>query len=397
MKNLPVSSFPYSSFPHFDHDRLLRSKILIWHNILWSHYKGALFSDLAKLTSSFFVIQVAETETQRTSLSSHQIAKHRYPYLLLFKCSFENIPCGSLITKVLQISVTNKATTIVINGFHEYYSWIVLCVAIFRRQRIVLSLDSTLYEFVYRPSFQLLKRIFISRCDSFLTYGERSTAYLLSLGAKPSRIFQRVLCAYLPDNYDANDIAESISEKSFSLEKCLFVGRLSPEKNIDRLLNAIKLVKSAGISINLTIIGAGPLLDQLNDLVGKLGISQNVTFLGSLPYENIVEYYKQSSFLILPSVREPWGLVVNEAMHHGCIPLISSRCGSYIDLIHNRYPVSISSFDPEFIESISNVLVAASRLPSIYFKGMASRNLSFINESFSCKNAAKQLLSCLEA
>src|SRR5262249_35339737 len=66
-------------------------RIDIWHNILWSSYKGEVFSalhayaDNNKFTVRFF--QIAETEGNRVALSGVDLTHHRYPYRLLFKGS----------------------------------------------------------------------------------------------------------------------------------------------------------------------------------------------------------------------------------------------------------------------------------------------------------------------
>ena len=46
--------------------------------------------------------------------------------------------------------------------------------------------------------------------------------------------------------------------------------------------------------------------------------------------------YGISDILVLPSISEPWGLVVNEAMACGCAIIVSNRCGCSLDLIRGN-------------------------------------------------------------
>src|SRR4051812_6916735 len=75
-------------------DRMAR-RVDIWHNILWSTYKGAVFSELhknarkAQLDTKVF--QIAETERARMSLSGVDLSRHTYPYTLMFKGAYESV------------------------------------------------------------------------------------------------------------------------------------------------------------------------------------------------------------------------------------------------------------------------------------------------------------------
>jgi glycosyltransferase involved in cell wall biosynthesis len=70
-----------------------------------------------------------------------------------------------------------------------------------------------------------------------------------------------------------------------------------------------------------------------------------VTFLGHIDYEELPTIYSRARCLVLPSMVEQWGLVVNEAVAAGLPVLLSDRCGAAADLLvegENGY-----SFNPE--------------------------------------------------
>lgn len=93
----------------------------------------------------------------------------------------------------------------------------------------------------------------------------------------------------------------------------LFVGRLIPEKNVDLLIQAVK-----NSNLKVAIIGEGPEKNSLIKLVNKLDIS-NISFLGPIENEDdVYSYMKSSKILVLPSIREGFGIVILEALACGC-------------------------------------------------------------------------------
>lgn len=92
--------------------------------------------------------------------------------------------------------------------------------------------------------------------------------------------------------------------------KLLFVGRLSPGKNLDILLEAISVI---GHGITLDIIGDGECRRKLETIIISKDL-KNVRLHGRLSRDKIKEFYSASSALILPSSYESQGMVLLEAM-----------------------------------------------------------------------------------
>ncbi len=58
-----------------------------------------------------------------------------------------------------------------------------------------------------------------------------------------------------------------------------------------------------------------------------------MTFAGSLQDEPLTREYYGATCMVLPSFSEPWGLVVNEALAHGCPAVVSESCGCVPELV----------------------------------------------------------------
>lgn len=104
-----------------------------------------------------------------------------------------------------------------------------------------------------------------------------------------------------------------------------FVGRLEREKGLETLLHACALTRREQ---KLVLIGAGSLESDLRGLAAFLGINDNVVFAGPISQRALPAYLQAVDFLVLPSIttrrfKEPWGLVVNEAMNSR-LPVIAS-------------------------------------------------------------------------
>ena len=97
----------------------------------------------------------------------------------------------------------------------------------------------------------------------------------------------------------------------------LYVGKLLPEKGIDRLLKVAAAMPDA----LFMIAGDGPVSVK----------GENIMKLGFQTPEQLRELYSRASLLIVPSKREPYGLVVNEALCCGCPVLASGAVASAMD------------------------------------------------------------------
>jgi glycosyltransferase involved in cell wall biosynthesis len=119
----------------------------------------------------------------------------------------------------------------------------------------------------------------------------------------------------------------------------LFCAKLQPWKRPMDLLQAFAEAGPEG-SI-LVFAGEGPQRGQLEAEAAKLGIQQRVKFLGFVNQSQLPALYSAADVLVLPSVYEPFAVVVNEAMCCGCPVIVSDQVGAARDLV--------APVNPEFI------------------------------------------------
>ena len=156
----------------------------------------------------------------------------------------------------------------------------------------------------------------------------------------------------------------------------LYVGRMAPEKNLDALLEVFAEYRKIGGAWSLVLVGDGPLGVELREKSARLGCTHTVRFAGLKSAAELALYYAHAGCLVLPSTREPWGLVVNEAMAAGLPVIVSSRCGCADDLVEegaNGFLVN-----PEDTNAMAGLLGRVSAMPASKLDAMGKRSREII-------------------
>lgn len=108
----------------------------------------------------------------------------------------------------------------------------------------------------------------------------------------------------------------------------LFVGRLTHQKSVDKLLKIWAELKTGDWL--LYIIGDGPQKDQLIKLANKLGIMNSVRFEG---YCDPFLYYKRSKIFCLTSIYEGYPMTLLECQAYGVVPIIYNSFSAAMDIV----------------------------------------------------------------
>jgi glycosyltransferase involved in cell wall biosynthesis len=103
----------------------------------------------------------------------------------------------------------------------------------------------------------------------------------------------------------------------------LYVGRLSPQKGLENMLNAFKSAHNADPTIHLTLVGDGSEREKLNNLAAELGLKNSVTFTGFR--ENTLPYFCRAKATLLTSFFEGFPNVLVESLMAGT-PVIAFDC-----------------------------------------------------------------------
>jgi 1,2-diacylglycerol 3-alpha-glucosyltransferase len=167
------------------------------------------------------------------------------------------------------------------------------------------------------------------------------------------------------------------SDLGLPREYFLYVGRIAPEKNIESLVRAYLKYRASGGEWALVLVGDGPQLKEIRALAAASPYAADIHFPGLKSTSELPHYYAFASAFVLPSTREPWGLVVNEAMAAGLPVIVSKRCGCVEDLVVEGE--NGVTFDPEDADALSECLMRMGRLSSEARQEMGRRSYEIVS------------------
>lgn len=167
---------------------------------------------------------------------------------------------------------------------------------------------------MHRIRFFIQDRKYAKKMEHVFAMGEEAVNYFKSLGLG---------WKVHPFCYCTQSIT-GISDIHHSTPRYAFVGSLAPWKNPTSIVRAFSQSK-LGI---VNFIGNGNLKDKIQKEIEKKNLQEQVKLLGTIPQHKIPQYLYDSDALILPSLYDGWGAVVNEALQAGCFVICSSACGA---------------------------------------------------------------------
>lgn len=136
----------------------------------------------------------------------------------------------------------------------------------------------------------------------------------------------------------------------------LFVGRLIDLKNVETAIRAFaRLNQNKYVFV---IVGDGPERNKLETIAGDL--MANVIFTGRLEGDTLNVWYNVADIFVLPSYREPFGAVTNEALLAGCYALVSNKAGSSCLI---KEGINGFTFSPKDEKRLSSLMQDVSHLP----------------------------------
>jgi glycosyltransferase involved in cell wall biosynthesis len=113
----------------------------------------------------------------------------------------------------------------------------------------------------------------------------------------------------------------------------IFLGRLVPDKGVDILLDALRLLREQNFLPGLTIVGNGPELANLQKMAQKFHLAEQVVFAGMQTGPALVELLNRHRIIVVPSRwQEPFGLVALEGVACGCRAIVA-RAGGLVEAI----------------------------------------------------------------
>lgn len=173
---------------------------------------------------------------------------------------------------------------------------------------------------IFRPvAYAIGGRLIASRVSSLFAISSKAVEQFQVIGFDPGRTFP---FGYFVPPVETSNLSERPCER-FTTLRLVFVGSLIQRKGLSDLIRALELAIKAGASVSLDVYGPGdPAVYGL--------VPPEVSFRGSIPFGNTQQVVSGYDILVLPSLYDGWGVVVNEALLQGVPALVSDEVGACV-------------------------------------------------------------------
>lgn len=246
-----------------------------------------------------------------------------------------------------RISALPRGSVIIQDQMHRFAFFLAnwLIKSCLRSIRIVAMVHETPYQKytgINSIKNKTITHLFYRSLDCIIVNSEFIAKEAVSLGGRREKIKIRRLPGQIL-------YTNPTSKKKISAEaKVLCVANIRPKKGQKCLIEALKLLR--GYELRTTF--AGVCKDEgyereLQSLIKEYELENNVRIAGWLNSERMAEAYKECDIFVLPSLYEPWGMVIQEAMHFG-LPIVASDTGGIPEQVtHLREALLVPPGDPE--------------------------------------------------
>ena len=301
----------------------------------------------------YFVEPAAYTLDLATNVYNKNNIDHTYLYSYSLaespptssKVFLDKLSWMSRIKFVINIFRNNDL--IIINGYNNYpfILTFILNVFLFKKKYIATESDTQL-SIPKNPLKRLLKWMYLSiicqnRYVLGFAGGSKSHKELFRYyGMLEDRIF---LMPMMVDNakFYCDD---KVFPKFFTF---LYIGRIIKHKNVEALIHQFNTTFDDKEAV-LRIVGSGVESDDL-----KIKYESNkVNFAGKLFNKDLINEFHNASCFVCPSLFEPWGLVVNEALSSGLPVIAAKEVGACCDLIEGKETGLIAENNTEIGEKM---------------------------------------------
>lgn len=192
----------------------------------------------------------------------------------------------------------------------------------------------------------MIRKIFVHWTRNWISYGETSTEYLMSIGVRRDQILQTQCCV------DNRLFTPDTSPLFPNLKKpvLLHSGQIIKRKGCDLFFKAAKKAQDTGRDFTILMVGGGEEKESLQKLEQELDL-KNVVWARECRPEEMPGVYTSADAVIFPTIEDVWGLVANEAILSGVPVLCSKYAGCYKEIIPEN-----NVFDPYDIDTFAQKL-----------------------------------------
>jgi glycosyltransferase involved in cell wall biosynthesis len=242
-----------------------------------------------------------------------------------------------------------------VHNEHSFVTLITYLINLFLKKPIVLTCHGQLrFDNYWKDLFEKIYsrtvgKFIFDNIDKVAALSDSDKKYLISIGVDPVKIViipNAINHEYL-DNISYNKKMQEKNDEKI----LLYVGVLIKRKGVEYLIRSIPdIIKHNRVSC--IIVGKGDYREQLETLVDKLNLADNIIFKGSVSTEELYFYYNTADIFVLPSVSEGLPTTILEAMYFG-LPVVTTD----IPGIRDHFSDSAILVPPKNEKELANAII----------------------------------------
>lgn len=331
---------------------------MIYITNLPSFYKINLFNQIAK-KRKLFVVFTHDNSFMRNS--DFYAGEREFEY-----SSIANMTIIGKIAFIYNLLKNSSYEQLLVEGWYQPVYWFAVLVSHHTKNRVVV--ESSIWESKTVGFKSYFKKIFLKRISMAYVSGKSQADLCKALGFKGKLIITKGVGIF-------NIKPQPPFYEKTSVTNFIYVGRLSPEKNLKYLIETFNQLSE----LKLNIIGFGP-QEQFLKSISK----ENTIFHGAIPNSEVYKFYQQNDVFILPSISEPWGMVVEEAFNNGLPVIVSDRIGCAEEIVNESNGLVFKLSEPD------GLMKAIKKIQEVSFYNSLRSNISEMN----FKKIAEEQVKC---
>lgn len=283
-------------------------------------YKVKFFNELAKKVDVTVIFESNKSGNRNSKWAKGIKNKFKYYYI-------DSTIFGKIfpIFKMLKI-MFNRYDYIVFGCIKDKKQIFLMTLMRIFKKKYILNLDGEIF-ITDNTVRNKLKKFFIRGADKYLIAGEKSAEEI-------RKIVKKEVIPYYFTSLSLSEIEKNskIGKKSNREDYILVIGQYFDYKGLDVAVKAAKNLKQ----FHFKFVGMGYRTEEFKEFVEKLEVN-NIEIIPFLQENELFEEYKKCKMLVLPSKKECWGLVINEAASFGT-PIVSTYgSGAAIEFLIDKY------------------------------------------------------------
>lgn len=284
-------------------------------------YRSEFFNQLSQKVDLTVLYERKKSANRDENWTSSVKSNYKIEYLNGLKIKNEY----AFNLKILKYLFSKNYEKIVIGCFNSPSQMLAILLMKLFNKKYILNLDGE-YFLEGNSLKQKIKRFFVKGADEYLIAGEKAGEKLAKYVPKEK------IHPYYFSSLTEKEIEENAKHINQNINnKVLVVGQFFGYKGLDLALECAKLDST----IQYKFIGSGKRSSLLKNKVEKMKLS-NVEIVPFLKKEELYKEYQECFCLLLPSRKECWGLVVNEAASFGCPIVATNGCGAALEFVDKK-------------------------------------------------------------